>query len=42
MNGFNALELVQTEEPDLLVLDVVMPGMDVFETLQQVRGSNRN
>ncbi len=36
-NGLEALEQVQAQEPDLLVLDVVMPGMDGFETLKQVR-----
>jgi len=32
-----ALELVQTQEPDLVVLDVLMPGMDGFETLKELR-----
>jgi two-component system KDP operon response regulator KdpE len=36
-NGLEALAQVQAEEPDLLVLDVMMPGMDGFETLKQVR-----
>ena len=36
-NGLDALEQLQAAEPDLLVLDVVMPGMDGFETLKQVR-----
>jgi len=36
-NGLDALEQLQAEEPDLLVLDVVMPGMDGFETIKQVR-----
>ncbi len=36
-NGPEALAQVQAQEPDLLVLDVVMPGMDGFETLKQVR-----
>jgi len=36
-NGLAALEQVRSQEPDLLVLDVVMPGMDGFETLKQVR-----
>lgn len=36
-NGLTALELVQAHEPDLIVLDVIMPGMDGFETLKQVR-----
>lgn len=36
-NGKTALELVQTQEPDLMVLDVLMPGMDGFETLKELR-----
>lgn len=36
-SGLEALELVQAQEPDLLVLDVLMPGIDGFETLRQVR-----
>ena len=36
-NGPEALAQVQAQEPDLLILDVVMPGMDGFETLKQVR-----
>jgi DNA-binding response OmpR family regulator len=36
-NGTEALEQVQTQEPDLLVLDLLMPGIDGFETLRQVR-----
>jgi len=36
-NGPEALAQVQAEEPGLLVLDIVMPGMDGFETLKQIR-----
>jgi len=36
-NGLEALAQVQTQEPDLIVLDVIMPGMDGFETLKQIR-----
>jgi len=36
-SGLEALKQFQAEEPDLLVLDVVMPGMDGFETLKQIR-----
>ena len=36
-NGLEALGQVQAQEPDLVVLDVVMPGMDGFETLKQIR-----
>ena len=36
-NGLAALEQVQSQEPDMVVLDVMMPGMDGFETLKEVR-----
>jgi DNA-binding response OmpR family regulator len=36
-NGQECLNRVQTEEPDLVVLDVIMPGIDGFETLKQIR-----
>lgn len=36
-NGLEALEQVQAQEPDLVVLDVMMPKMDGFETLKEVR-----
>ncbi|HET8928012.1 MAG TPA: response regulator transcription factor [Microbacterium sp.] len=37
--GTEALELALTDEFDLLVLDVNMPGMDGFEVLERLRGS---
>jgi two-component system KDP operon response regulator KdpE len=36
-NGKAGLELTQAQEPDLVVLDVVMPELDGFETLKQLR-----
>jgi DNA-binding response OmpR family regulator len=36
-NGAEALEQVQAQEPDLVVLDVMMPKMDGFETLRELR-----
>ena len=36
-NGKAGLEQAQAQEPDLVVLDVVMPGLDGFETLKQLR-----
>ncbi len=36
-NGTEALEQVQAQEPDLIVLDVVMPKMGGFECLKELR-----
>ncbi|MGQ9597964.1 MAG: response regulator transcription factor [Anaerolineae bacterium] len=36
-NGLEALEKVRDELPDLVVLDVMMPEMDGFETLARLR-----
>ncbi|MFQ5676151.1 MAG: LytR/AlgR family response regulator transcription factor, partial [bacterium] len=35
-NGFEALELVNELRPDLLLLDIQMPGINGFEVLQQI------
>lgn len=37
--GTEALELALTDEFDLMVLDVNMPGLDGFQVLEQLRGS---
>ncbi len=39
-NGREALESVRTLSPDLLFLDVQMPGMDGFEVLRRLSGRN--
>jgi two-component system KDP operon response regulator KdpE len=36
-NGVEALEQIQGQEPDLIVLDVIMPKMDGFQTLKELR-----
>ena len=36
-NGVKGLEQVQAQEPDLVVLDLLMPKMDGLEMLKQVR-----
>jgi two-component system KDP operon response regulator KdpE len=35
--GERALHLIETEHPDLVLLDVMMPGLDGYETLKQIR-----
>ncbi len=37
IDGEEALEKVREKLPDLVVLDVLMPGMDGFETLEEIR-----
>jgi len=36
-NGLEALDKVQRDTPDLVLLDMVMPGADGLETLQRIR-----
>ncbi len=36
-NGHDALTIIETERPDLILLDVMMPGMDGFDTLRTIR-----
>lgn len=36
-NGEDALEIVEREHPDVIVLDVVMPGVDGYRVLYRVK-----
>lgn len=36
-NGQTALEQISKEKPDLILLDLMMPGIDGFEVLRRVR-----
>lgn len=36
-NGHEALELLKTEHPHLIILDVMMPGIDGIETCKEIR-----
>ena len=41
-DGAIALELVESEQPDLVLLDIVMPNLDGMETLKQLAERNKN
>ena len=36
-NGQDALSMIETEPPDLLLLDVMMPGMHGYEVVRRIR-----
>ena len=38
-NGFEALEVLEEELPDLAVVDVMMPGMDGYTLTKKIRAS---
>lgn len=39
-NGYEALKLIEIESPDLVLLDIWMPGMDGIETLKEIKKDN--
>ena len=41
-NGQAALEHIETDQPDIVLLDVVMPEMDGFEVCRRVRADSRH
>lgn len=38
-DGQNALEIVKNEKPDLVLLDVIMPGMNGFEVCTKLKAA---
>lgn len=41
-NGYEALQIIQAESPDLVLLDIWMPGIDGIETLKEIKRENPN
>jgi len=39
-NGYEALKIIDTESPDLVLLDIWMPGIDGIETLKEIKKNN--
>ena len=37
-NGQEGLEILEQEKPDLVLIDIVMPKKDGFETISEVKG----
>ncbi|MFO7748488.1 MAG: response regulator, partial [Desulfobacteraceae bacterium] len=36
-NGYEALKQIESESPDIVLLDIWMPGMDGIETLKEIK-----
>ena len=41
LSGEDALEILQEEQVDLILLDIVMPGMDGFEVCRRIKADKR-
>lgn len=41
LNGAEGLDLARAEDPDVILLDVVMPGMDGFEVCRTMKGDEK-
>ncbi|KPA12246.1 sigma-54 interaction domain protein [Candidatus Magnetomorum sp. HK-1] len=41
-NGYEALKTIEKESPDLVLLDVWMPGIDGIETLKEIKKENQH
>lgn len=39
-NGYEALKMIEKQSPDIVLLDIWMPGMDGIETLKEIKKSS--
>ena len=40
LDGFEGLKLTQDKQPDLIILDIMMPKMDGFEVFKKLKENN--
>ncbi|MGD8740443.1 MAG: response regulator, partial [Desulfobacterales bacterium] len=40
VNGYEALKVIDSESPDVVLLDIWMPGIDGIETLKEIKKYN--
>jgi DNA-binding response OmpR family regulator len=40
MDGEDAMEMAEEDPPDLILLDIMMPGMDGFEVCEKLKSSS--
>ncbi|MDA3823950.1 MAG: response regulator, partial [Bacteroidales bacterium] len=41
LNGFHGLELAASEDPDVILLDILMPDVDGFEVCQRLKADKK-
>ena len=41
INGFEGLEAAQKKHPDLILLDIIMPGMNGFKVLEKLKADEK-
>ncbi len=41
-DGSSALQMLETVKPDIIILDIMLPGMDGFEILKKIRENVEN
>ncbi len=41
-NGKDALKIIEKEQPKIIILDIMMPGMDGFEVLKKIRANKQS